>query len=286
MEFIIGSHFPICPSVFSHGNKQRDRRNIPFHPGGISSSQQSAHLEVATVHSRVANVTLKVTTTKSNKAKKKEEKVIINDVNGSARPGRLLVMMGPSGAGKSSLLDCISGRKDARSGLEGSITVNGQPWTKQLRQQTSYVVQDDLFYETITVREHLLFQAQLRMGKKASLQECDNRVDEVMEELGLVKCRDTLIGGASLRGISGGERKRLSFATEILTDPSLLFVAEPTSGLDSFMAETVVRQLRDIARDGNRTVIATIHQPSSELFSLFDQLYLLSDGSCVRRTSF
>eukprot|EP00644_Phytophthora_capsici_P001152 jgi/Phyca11/576285/estExt2_Genewise1.C_PHYCAscaffold_860075 len=190
-------------------------------------------------------------------------------------------MMGPSGAGKSSLLDCISGRKDARSGLEGSITVNGQPWTKQLRQQSSYVVQDDLFYETITVREHLLFQAQLRMGKKASVKECEKRVDEVMEELGLVKCRDTLIGGATLRGISGGERKRLSFATEILTNPSLLFVDEPTSGLDSFMAETVVRQLRDIARDGNRTVIATIHQPSSELFTFFDQLYLLSDGSCV-----
>jgi energy-coupling factor transporter ATP-binding protein EcfA2/ABC-type multidrug transport system permease subunit len=126
----------------------------------------------------------------------------------------------------------------------------------------------------------LVFQAKLRMGRTFSEQQYMKRVDEVMEELGLMKCRDTLIGGISLRGISGGERKRLSFATEILTNPSILFVDEPTSGLDSFMAETVTTQLQQIARDG-RTVIATIHQPSSELFALFDQLYLLSDGSPV-----
>ncbi|RLN47683.1 hypothetical protein BBJ29_000574 [Phytophthora kernoviae] len=227
-----------------------------------------------------SHVSLKVTA-KNPTTNRREEKTILNDVSGAARPGQLLVMMGPSGAGKSSLLDCISGRKSVRDGLEGAITINRHPWSKQLKQMTSYVVQDDLFYETITVREHLVFQAQLRMGKRVSLADCEKRVNEVMEELGLVKCRDTLIGGASLRGISGGERKRLSFATEILTNPSLLFVDKPTSGLDSFMAETVVRQLQELARDGNRTVIATIHQPSSELYALFDQLYLLSDGACV-----
>ncbi|KAG7388235.1 hypothetical protein PHYPSEUDO_012893 [Phytophthora pseudosyringae] len=227
-----------------------------------------------------SHVTLKVTT-KNNETNRKEEKIILDNVSGFAHPGQLLVMMGPSGAGKSSLLDCISGRKDVRDGLEGSVTVNDQPWTKHLKQQTSYVVQDDLFYETITVQEHLMFQAQLRMGNRVSLRACEKRIDEVMEQLGLVKCRNTLIGRASLRGISGGERKRLSFATEILTNPSLLFVDEPTSGLDSFMAEIVMKQLQRIARDGNRTVIATVHQPSSELFVLFDQLYLLSDGACV-----
>ncbi|GLD98850.1 hypothetical protein PINS_up007568 [Pythium insidiosum] len=185
--------------------------------------------------------------------------------------------MGPSGAGKSSLLDCISGRNPK---VEGSITVNGQPWSKRMKRFASYVMQDDLFYQTITVREHLIFQARLRMGKTHTVEQQEDRVNTVMEELGLTKCRDTLIGGPSLRGISGGERKRLSFAAEILTNPSLLFVDEPTSGLDSFMAETVVLQLQQLARDG-RTVIATIHQPSSELFTLFDKLYLLSDGATV-----
>ncbi|KAG6952118.1 hypothetical protein JG687_00013211, partial [Phytophthora cactorum] len=96
-----------------------------------------------------SHVTFKVKT-KNNESKCKE-KIILNDISGSARPGQLLVVMGPSRAGKSCLLECISGPKDIRDGLEGTITVNGQPWTKQLKQQTSYVVQDDLFYETITV---------------------------------------------------------------------------------------------------------------------------------------
>ncbi|KAF4142451.1 ABC transporter [Phytophthora infestans] len=214
---------------------------------------------------------------KNPATKKTEEKVILNNVSGSAKPGELLVIMGPSGAGKSSLLDCISGRK---SGVEGEILLNSQPWTKATKRMASYVMQDDLFYETLTVKEHLTFQAKLRIGKTYTKDEYMRRVDEVMEELGLMKCRDTFIGGESLRGISGGERKRLSFATEILTSPSILFADEPTSGLDSFMAETVIKQLQQIARDG-RTVLATIHQPSSEVFAIFDQLYLLSDGSPV-----
>ncbi|KAG7378512.1 hypothetical protein PHYPSEUDO_009970 [Phytophthora pseudosyringae] len=222
------------------------------------------------------NLSLSATTT-NPQTKQTEDKVILSDVSGSARPGELLVIMGPSGAGKSSLLDCISGRNKA---VEGEIVLNGQPWSDATKRLASYVMQDDLFYQTITVKEHLVFQAKLRMGKTFTQKQYMKRVDEVMEELGLMKCRDTLIGGISLRGISGGERKRLSFATEILTNPSILFVDEPTSGLDSFMAETVTTQLQQIAR-GGRIVIATIHQPSSELFALFDQLYLLSDGSAV-----
>ncbi|KUF81053.1 hypothetical protein AM588_10000217 [Phytophthora nicotianae] len=171
---------------------------------------------------------------KNPSTKKTEEKVILNDVSGTAKPGELLVIMGPSGAGKSSLLDCISGRK---SGVEGDILLNGQPWTKATKRMASYVMQDDLFYETLTVKEHLAFQAKLRMGRAHSKEQYMHRVDEVMEELGLMKCRDTFIGGESLHGISGGERKRLSFATEILTNPSILFADEPTSGLDSFMAD-------------------------------------------------
>ncbi|RQM12346.1 hypothetical protein B5M09_008371 [Aphanomyces astaci] len=142
-------------------------------------------------------------------------------------------------------------------------------------------MQDDVFYATLTVKEHLMFQAELRMGKAFNPEEREARVDYVIDELGLTKCRDSQIGGVTdVRGLSGGERKRLSFATEILTNPSLLFVDEPTSGLDSFMAESVVLQLQKLAREG-RTVVATIHQPSSELFTLFDQLYLLSGGHTI-----
>ncbi|EQC34343.1 hypothetical protein SDRG_08115 [Saprolegnia diclina VS20] len=210
-------------------------------------------------------------------AKSSVDKVVLNDVSGSAMAGEFVVLMGPSGAGKSSLLDVISGRQPSTS---GSVLVNGARWSKATAKQASYVMQDDIFYETLTVEEHLLFQAELRMGKHFDAAQRQARVEFVLRELGLVKCRNAQIGGDKIRGISGGERKRLSFATEILTNPSLLFADEPTSGLDSVMAESVVLQLQKLAREG-RTVIATIHQPSSELYPLFDKLYLLSDGETV-----
>ncbi|GAB9468972.1 Atp-binding protein [Globisporangium polare] len=242
----------------------------------LPASSQSLSVDAPMITLEWEKLSLSVSV-KNARTKVLEQKTILHNVNGFARPGELLVIMGPSGAGKSSLLDCISGRNPD---VEGTVLVNGDKWSEGVKRFASYVVQDDLFYATITVREHLMFQAKLRMGKTFSKEQYSVRVDEVLEELGLNKCRDTLIGGGMERGISGGERKRLSFASEILTNPSILFVDEPTSGLDSFMAETVVAQLQQIAREG-RTVIATIHQPSSDLYALFDQLYLLSDGSPV-----
>lgn len=140
---------------------------------------------------------------------------------------------------------------------------------------TSFQV--DLFIPTITVREQLQFHASLRMDAKISLKERYERVEEVIVSLGLSACADTLIGGNHRKGISGGEMKRLAFACEVLTDPSILFCDEPTSGLDSFMAETVVKVMRKLAGQG-KIVICTIHQPSSEVFILFDQLLLLAEG--------
>ncbi|RLN73355.1 hypothetical protein BBJ28_00011894 [Nothophytophthora sp. Chile5] len=205
------------------------------------------------------------------------EKVILRDASGVARPGELLAVMGPSGAGKSSLLDCLSGRNAT---AEGCISVNGvSGWTPRLRQLVAYAMQDELFHATLTVREHLAFQARLRLGGQVSKKRSLARVDSVIDELGLFNCRDTLIGGWMLRGISGGERKRLAFASEILTNPAVLFVDEPTSGLDSCMARAVVEQLKQLA--AKRTVVAAIHQPSSEVFALFDRLYLLAEGATV-----
>ncbi|ETV71877.1 hypothetical protein H257_13012 [Aphanomyces astaci] len=188
---------------------------------------------------------------------------ILRGVDGRASPGQFIIIMGPSGAG-------MTVGHNQRPRLE-----------RRVQSIASYVMQDDVFYATLTVKEHLMFQAELRMGKAFNPEEREARVDYVIDELGLTKCRDSQIGGVTdVRGLSGGERKRLSFATEILTNPSLLFVDEPTSGLDSFMAESVVLQLQKLAREG-RTVVATIHQPSSELFTLFDQLYLLSGGHTI-----
>lgn len=209
-----------------------------------------------------------------------DERVILKDVSGFAKPGELLVVMGPSGAGKTSLLNCISGRNSLGLGADSTITVNGHKLTRKMKHLTTYVMQDDLFYETLTVREHLVFQARLRLGGAFSREQCDHRVNRVLRDYGLGKIRDALIGGMRVRGISGGEKKRLSIASEVLGSASIFFVDEPTSGLDSFMAAAVVTQLKQIACQG-KTVIATIHQPSSELFAMFDKLYLLAAGEVV-----
>uniref|UniRef100_H3GF55 ABC transporter domain-containing protein n=1 Tax=Phytophthora ramorum TaxID=164328 RepID=H3GF55_PHYRM len=210
--------------------------------------------------------------------KEPQQKVILEAMSGVARPGELLVVMGPSGAGKSSLLDCVSGRNTA---IQGRVTVNGSPWSKELKRFAAYVMQEDLFHATLTVREHLALQARLRMSGSFSREQYLGRVDTLLEEFGLAKSKDTLIGGWMRRGISGGERKRLALATELLTNPSVLFADEPTSGLDSFMAKSVVQQLRRLAVNEGRTVVTTIHQPSSEVFALFDRLELLADGSTI-----
>ena len=133
---------------------------------------------------------------------------------------------------------------------------------------------------TLTVRETVTYSAHLRLPNNLTKEEVNDIVEGTIMEMGLQECADTVIGNWHLRGISGGEKKRLSVALEILTMPKILFLDEPTSGLDSASAFFVVQALRNIARDG-RTVISSIHQPSSEVFALFDDLFLLSGGETV-----
>lgn len=144
----------------------------------------------------------------------------------------------------------------------------------------AYVTQEDVLLGTLTVKETISYSANLRLPTSMTKDEVNSIVDGTLIEMGLQDCADRLIGNWHLRGISGGEKKRLSIALEILTRPRLLFLDEPTSGLDSASAFFVVQTLRNVARDG-RTVISSIHQPSSEVFALFDDLYLLSGGETV-----
>lgn len=143
------------------------------------------------------------------------------------------------------------------------------------------MTQEDVMLGTLTVRETITYSAHLRLPKTLSKEEVNDIVEGTIMELGLQECADRHIGNWHLRGLSGGEKKRLSIALEILTRPRLLFLDEPTSGLDSASAFFVVQTLRNIAHDHVRTVISSIHQPSSEVFALFDHLFLLSGGQTV-----
>lgn len=212
---------------------------------------------------------------------KEEElpKRILTNVSGIIKPGRLTAVMGASGAGKSTLMNMLTFKNRGSLLIQGEIRVNGVLMDKdKMSNLAAYVQQDDLFIGTMTVREHLVFRAMLKMDGHVSKADKLQRVENVMQELGLTKCADTFIGTpGKVKGISGGEMKRLSFASELITNPPLLFTDEVTSGLDSFMALSVVQSLKTMVHMGH-TIMCTVHQPSSEVFELFDEIILMAEG--------
>ncbi|KAI8924870.1 P-loop containing nucleoside triphosphate hydrolase protein [Entophlyctis helioformis] len=208
------------------------------------------------------------------------QKTILNGVSGAFRPGRLTAVMGASGAGKTSLLQVLAGESKAGS-LAGSIRVNGEPITGAgIKKLSGFVFQDDVILPTMTVEEAITMSALLRLPESVSLTSKQDRVNKLIHLLNLEKARNTMIGSAMIKGISGGERKRTAMAMEMITNPGVLFLDEPTSGLDTFTAYSVVRALKILASTG-RSVITTIHQPSSEIFHMFDDLLLLADGRVI-----
>jgi EPP (Eye Pigment Precursor) family transporter len=200
---------------------------------------------------------------------------ILTSVTGQARPGELLAIMGPSGAGKTTLLNVLTFRHRAGLEVSGERVARGRPVSPtSLTAISGYVQQEDLFLGTLTVRETLEFQSRVRTADRSPAGAGRQaRVQQLLEELGLAG-----IAGTRVAAISGGERKRLAIAAEMLSDPALLFCDEPTSGLDSAMAASVMELLGRLARQG-RTVVCTVHQPSSQVFASFDQLLLLAGGN-------
>ncbi|KAI3509398.1 hypothetical protein L1887_24644 [Cichorium endivia] len=205
---------------------------------------------------------------------------ILEGATGYARPGEILAIMGPSGSGKSTLLDALAGRLHSKTRQSGDILVNG--FKKTLAYGTSaYVTQDDTLITTLTVRESVYYSAQLQLPDSMSQAEKKERAEITIREMGLQDSMNTRMGGWGVKGLSGGQKRRVSICIEILTRPKLLFLDEPTSGLDSAAAYYVMRRIAKLDQHEERTIIASIHQPSSEVFELFDNLCLLSSGKTV-----
>lgn len=214
------------------------------------------------------------------KTDKPTSKEILKGVSGLVEPGQFVAIMGASGAGKTTLLNTLACRNSKSISTSGTIKINGKEISQsKMKLVSAYVQQEDYFIGTMTVKEVMMFHANLRMDPKISAEEKLKKVEDILVILGLTKAQDTLVGfpTGKLRGISGGEKKRLSVGTELIMDPPLLFIDEPTSGLDSFMAENVVTLISKLAK-ANRTILCTIHQPASEIFQLFDRICLVSEG--------
>ncbi|PON75336.1 ABC transporter-like [Parasponia andersonii] len=212
------------------------------------------------------------------------EKTILNDISGEAYDGEILALLGASGSGKTTLIDALADRIEKES-LKGTVTLNGEFVESRLKKAiTGYVMQDDLLYPMLTVEETLTFAAEFRLPRTLPESRKKARVQALIDQLGLRSAANTIIGDEGHRGVSGGERRRVSIGIGVIHDPILLFLDEPTSGLDSTSAFMVVKVLKRIAESGS-VVVMSVHQPSYRILDLLDRLIFLSDGRMVYKGS-
>lgn len=204
--------------------------------------------------------------------------VILKDVSLAITPGRLLAVLGPSGCGKTTLMNEIGGLSCGTEVMAGTVLYNNQKASyRQRRAMCAYVKQEDIMLSTLTARETIEFAAQMGLPATMTEKEKKEEAQRVITKLRLDKCADSRIGDVLTRGVSGGEKKRISIGIDLVKKPDALIVDEPTSGLDVQTAEELVEILRELAHEG-RTVVCTIHTPSSRMFAMFDDVLLLAAG--------
>ena len=198
----------------------------------------------------------------------------MHDLSFTLHQGELLAIMGGSGTGKTTLLSLLNGSLTPQ---EGTITINGHSITEpEAKALIGFVPQDDLLIEELTVYQNLWFTAKLCF-EGMSEAELDRRVMKTLKDLGLDAAKDLKVGSAINKYISGGQRKRLNIALELIREPAVLFLDEPTSGLSSADTEKVINLLKEQTFKG-KLIIVNIHQPSSDVYKLFDRLWLLDKG--------
>ncbi|XP_029159286.1 ATP-binding cassette sub-family G member 1-like [Nylanderia fulva] len=207
---------------------------------------------------------------------KKESKMLLKEISGQFKSGELTAIMGPSGAGKSTLLNVLAGYKYTNIG--GAININQKPRNMQeFKKMSCYIMQNDLFQPKLTVMEAMSFAADLKIGRQKSQSEKRIAISDILETLRLSTTRDTLV-----EELSGGERKRLVIALELVNNPPVILLDEPTTGLDELSSFYCIDSLQKLARFG-RNVICSIHTPSANTFNKFDNVYVVAAGQCAYR---
>ncbi|KAJ7577480.1 hypothetical protein C8J56DRAFT_869698 [Mycena floridula] len=217
-----------------------------------------------------------------------DDKVILDGLTGQVLPGQMMAILGPSGAGKTTLIEILAGKRKSGT-VSGTVNYPCASAEDLARLRIGFVPQQDVLPPMLTVYEAILFAARLRLPEGIPDEEKRARVDQLMEKLGIAALRNVRIGwngdtgGGRLRGISGGEMRRVSIGLELIAGPDILVLDEPTSGLDSVSAARVANVLHSIAHDPENptAVIASIHQPNSQLYHTFDSILVLSHGRAM-----
>ncbi|KAI9114511.1 hypothetical protein K1719_014209 [Acacia pycnantha] len=211
---------------------------------------------------------------------------ILKSVSFAAKSFEIVAVVGPSGTGKSTLLRVVAGRVKHRDFDPKSISVNDHPMTSpsQLRKICGFVAQEDNLLPLLTVKETLMFSAKFRL-KETPSKDREMRVESLLQELGLLHVADSYVGDEENRGISGGERKRVSIGSDMIHNPPILVLDEPTSGLDSSSALQVIELLSFMVKSRKRIVILSIHQPSYKILQYISRFLILSHGSVVHNGS-
>ncbi|KAI8531792.1 hypothetical protein RHMOL_Rhmol11G0163100 [Rhododendron molle] len=205
---------------------------------------------------------------------------LLCDITGAIRPGFLTALMGITGAGKTTLLDVLAGRKTIGT-IEGDIRIGGHPKVQDTFARISgYCEQTDVHSPQITIEESVVYSAWLRLHPEIDSKTKLDFVREVLEIIELDEIMDCLVGIPSVSGLSTEQRKRLTIAVELVANPSIIFMDEPTTGLDARAAAIVMRAVKNVA-DTGRTIVCTIHQPSIEIFEAFNELILLTTGGRI-----
>jgi len=208
----------------------------------------------------------------------KTKKILLDNISFTIYPGELVGIMGLSGAGKTTLLNILNGDSNP---TDGEIFINGRSLSKNyksIKNFIGYVPQDDIIHPELTVYEALFYSSKLRLSSDLSDDEVNRRIDTVLKELGIYETKDVLIGSAqTTKGISGGQRKRVNIAMELLASPEIIFLDEPTSGLSSVDTQVVMEKLKELS-DNGKTVILTIHQPSLSNYKKMDSMIILTRG--------
>ena len=268
------------------GARMNARTDQPAGPGLDSPTRRRAGFLAVPTSQRMTLQFSDLTATVTSKRRS-----IIKQVSGYVSPGQLTAVMGSSGSGKSTLLKMLTMQRDHMTGIQlnGSFHINGHSMDDGLRraykQRSGYMSQLGQSYTTgLTVRENLVYAALLRLPGSMRLAEKLERVGVFLEIVRLRKCADTQVLGSESGGCSGGQKRLLALAIEMIALPNLLLLDEPTSGLDSHSSMEVVSVLRSYC-DTHRSVLVTIHQPRKEVLALFSRIMLMHNGSVALRSS-